>query len=98
MEIELQDCGDGRLRVVVEDTGCGMSADFLRERLSRPFQTTKASGMGIGVFETRQYLKEIGGGVHFESEPGRGTRVTLELPRVTRDHSAALDGASEAHA
>ncbi len=98
VEIELQDCGDGRLRVVVEDTGCGMSADFLRERLSRPFQTTKASGMGIGVFETRQYLKEIGGGVHFESEPGRGTRVTLELPRVTRDHSAALDGASEAHA
>lgn len=96
--VALQDSREGRLCVVVEDTGCGMSADFLRERLSRPFQTTKASGMGIGVFETRQYLNEIGGGVHFESEPGRGTRVTLELPRVTRDHSSALDGASRAHA
>jgi len=37
----------GRVRVVVEDNGCGMSPEFVRERLSRPFQTTKASGMGI---------------------------------------------------
>lgn len=75
----------GRVRVVVEDTGCGMSPDFVRERLSRPFETTKASGMGIGVFETRQYLEELGGSLRYDSEPGRGTRVTIELPELHRD-------------
>lgn len=74
-----------RVRVVVEDTGCGMSPDFVRERLSRPFETTKASGMGIGVFETRQYLEELGGSLRYDSEPGRGTRVTIELPELHRD-------------
>lgn len=72
------------LSIVVQDTGCGMSADFLRERLSRPFQTTKTSGMGIGVFETRQYLNEIGGQLHFDSEVGKGTCVTITLQRVRR--------------
>jgi signal transduction histidine kinase len=40
--------------------------------------------MGIGVFETRQYLGEIGGQVRFESEVGKGTRVTITLPRNQR--------------
>ena len=72
-------------RVVVEDSGCGMSPEFIRDRLSRPFQTTKASGMGIGVFETRQYLEEIGGTLRYDSEVGVGTRVTIELPMSRRD-------------
>ncbi len=75
--VRLEAVDDVCLRIVVEDSGCGMSADFLRDRLSRPFQTTKSSGMGIGVFETRQYLNEIGGDLQFESEVGRGTRVTI---------------------
>ncbi len=74
-----------RARVVVEDNGCGMSPEFILERLSRPFQTTKASGMGIGVFETRQYLEEIGGTLRYDSEVGVGTRVTIELPMSRRD-------------
>lgn len=81
--VTVTEAGDA-LQVVVEDSGCGMTADFLRERLSRPFQTTKTSGMGIGVFETRQYLGEIGGQVRFESEVGKGTRVTITLPRNQR--------------
>lgn len=93
--VELHIVDPRRLRVVVEDTGCGMSAEFLRERLARPFQTTKSSGMGIGVFETRQYLAEIGGDLHFDSEPGRGTRVSIELPRVVRaalqDHLGVVE-------
>jgi len=76
---------DGRANVVVEDDGCGMSPEFVRERLSRPFQTTKSSGMGIGVYETRQYLEEIGGALHYDSEVGRGTRVSIELPRIRRE-------------
>ena len=95
MTIELQVVDANRLRVIVEDTGCGMSAEFLRERLSRPFQTTKSSGMGIGVFETRQYLAEIGGDLHFDSELGRGTRVSITLPRVVRAMPQDQPGAVE---
>ncbi|MDR2208713.1 MAG: PEP-CTERM system histidine kinase PrsK [Azoarcus sp.] len=76
--------GSERVCVVVTDTGCGMTEDFIREHLSRPFQTTKSSGMGIGVFETRQYIRELGGDVSYESKKGVGTRVTIELPLHTR--------------
>lgn len=91
--IELQAVDANRLRVIVEDSGCGMTTEFLRERLSRPFQTTKTSGMGIGVFETRQYLTEIGGNLHFDSEPGKGTRVSIELARAARPSLQRHDGA-----
>jgi putative PEP-CTERM system histidine kinase len=69
-----------RARLVVADTGCGMSADFVRDRLFRPFQTTKAHGMGIGVYESEQYVRQVGGRLDVESVPGRGTRVTVDLP------------------
>ncbi len=87
-----------RIRIAVTDTGCGMSAAFLRERLSKPFQTTKESGMGIGVYETRQYVNELGGSIRFESEEGKGTRVMIELPVVTRiDSDVEQQGAQQHH-
>lgn len=86
VSIDLAPPDAGRVRVVIEDNGCGMSPEFVRERLSRPFQTTKASGMGIGVFETRQYLEEVGGTLHYNSEVGKGTQVTIEFPMTRRDH------------
>ncbi|WP_341643701.1 XrtA/PEP-CTERM system histidine kinase PrsK [Thauera sp. SDU_THAU2] len=95
---QLSLAGDGKVSLVIADTGCGMSADFLRDRLSRPFQTTKASGMGIGVFETRQYLNEIGGDLQFESEVGQGTRATILLPCLSDGRQDLQDGASEIHA
>jgi signal transduction histidine kinase len=85
VSVTLERASSARVRVVVEDNGCGMSPDFVRDRLSRPFQTTKASGMGIGVFETRQYLEEIGGTLRYDSAVGVGTRVTIELPTSRRD-------------
>lgn len=73
--------------VLVSDQGCGMNEEFIRERLFRPFQTTKGSGMGIGVYEARQYLGEIGGSLHYASQEGRGTQVRVELPGLRRDTS-----------
>lgn len=70
--------------IVVEDSGCGMSPEFIRERLFKPFQTSKRSGMGIGVFETQQYIQELGGSMQFESEQGKGTCVTIALPLTER--------------
>ncbi|MFX1681100.1 PEP-CTERM system histidine kinase PrsK [Mitsuaria sp. CC2] len=67
-------------QVEVEDTGCGMSQEFIDQRLFKPFQTTKAAGMGIGAYESYQYLQELGGKINVESAPGQGTKVTILLP------------------
>lgn len=84
VHLSLELFGSERVRIIVTDTGCGMSEEFIREHLSRPFQTTKSSGMGIGVYETSQYINELGGKVSYESKKGAGTRVTLELPLHTK--------------
>lgn len=69
---------DHRPFVAVIDTGVGMDAQFVRERLFRPFDTTKgARGMGIGAYQIREYLRSLGGDVEVQSEPGRGTRITM---------------------
>jgi putative PEP-CTERM system histidine kinase len=76
--------------VDVRDTGCGMNEEFLRDKLFRAFQTTKASGMGIGAYETAQYVREVGGRIEATSRPGSGTRIKIILPLygepVPRDH------------
>ena len=58
----------------------GMSPEFIRERLFKPFQTTKQAGMGIGAYESFQYVQELGGRIDVQSEPDKGTEVTLRLP------------------
>ena len=70
----------GQARLVVGDTGQGMSPEFIQERLFKPFQTTKQAGMGIGVYESFQYIQELGGKIDVQSEVGVGTVVTLLLP------------------
>ena len=57
-----------------------MTPEFIRDRLFKPFQTTKQAGMGIGAYESMQYVRELGGRVSVDSAPGAGTRVTLSLP------------------
>ena len=72
---------EGRAVVEVADDGPGMSPDFVRERLFRPFDSTKGSkGMGIGAYQAREYVRSLGGWVEVESEPGRGTRMRIVLP------------------
>jgi putative PEP-CTERM system histidine kinase len=62
------------------DEGIGMSPEFMRERLFKPFQTTKPAGMGIGVYESQQYVASLGGSIRIESREGAGTRVEVRLP------------------
>ena len=76
----LRQAEDVSALIQVEDTGCGMTGDFIREKLFKPFQSTKRSGMGIGVFEARQYLRELGGDIQVTSAPGKGTTMELKLP------------------
>jgi signal transduction histidine kinase len=57
-----------------------MTDDFVRERLFKPFQTTKRGGMGIGAYESYQYVHELGGDIVVRSTPGVGTTMRVMLP------------------
>ena len=66
--------------VELDDTGQGMSEQFIRERLFKPFDSTKTAGMGIGVFESREYIREVGGSLEVRSAPQVGTTFRVILP------------------
>ena len=82
---------DGRMAVIeIVDTGVGMNPDFIRDRLFKPFETTKTSGMGIGVYESSHYVTGLGGQITIDSTPNVGTRVRILLPLA--DAAAAAEG------
>ncbi len=62
------------------DEGAGMSEDFMRERLFKPFETTKQKGFGIGLYQCRQIVDAHGGRIEVQSEPGRGTEFAVVFP------------------
>ena len=72
----------GHVTVEVGDEGCGMSEAFLRDQLFKPFVSTKAAGMGIGMHESRQVVQDLGGSLSVDSHLNRGTRVTVRLPAL----------------
>jgi putative PEP-CTERM system histidine kinase len=82
VEVRLKRTGSDAV-IEVEDSGCGMDEQFVRERLFRPFDSTKGTGMGIGAYECREYIRELGGQVEVSSEPSRGTTFQLMLPLET---------------
>ena len=63
----------------VIDTGCGMTADQL-DKVFRPFHTTKKNGTGLGLPTARKAILAHGGTIELQSEPNRGTKVTIRLP------------------
>jgi putative PEP-CTERM system histidine kinase len=74
-------CEQGAGHLEVRDTGSGMDPDFVRERLFRPFESTKGpSGMGIGAYQVREYVLALGGEVRVSSQRGVGTRFTIVIP------------------
>jgi signal transduction histidine kinase len=79
-----------RAIVEVVDTGAGMDAEFIRNRLFRPFDTTKGDrGMGIGAYEVREFVRKCQGDVQVISTPGQGTRFVISLPLSTVTPPAA---------
>jgi putative PEP-CTERM system histidine kinase len=72
---------NGYITIEIQDTGCGMDEAFMRERLFRPFDTTKgSSGMGIGAYEAKEFVHSLGGDVEVKSELGKGTCFRIRLP------------------
>jgi putative PEP-CTERM system histidine kinase len=80
----------GQAQVEVGDTGHGMSREYVQTRLFKPFQSTKAAGMGIGSYESFQYVKELGGNIQVDTRPNWGTVMTIALPLFEPHHASTL--------
>lgn len=80
---------DGSAVLMVTDTGGGMSTDFMRDRLFRPFQTTKPRGLGIGLYQCRSIVQAFGGELTAESQEGAGTRMTVKIPALKDSNQLA---------
>ncbi|WAT18226.1 PEP-CTERM system histidine kinase PrsK [Aurantiacibacter sp. MUD11] len=70
----------GTAVVEVQDSGEGMSPEFIRTRLFKPFHSSKPGGFGIGAFEARELVRSMGGRLDVESREGLGTRFSIRLP------------------
>ncbi|MGC2416024.1 MAG: XrtA/PEP-CTERM system histidine kinase PrsK [Stellaceae bacterium] len=69
-----------RIIIDVVDRGPGMDADFIRNELFQPFHSTKAGGLGIGAYQTRELLRMAGGELEVISEKGVGTIMRVTFP------------------
>jgi putative PEP-CTERM system histidine kinase len=84
VEIELARQGESVL-IRITDTGEVMSEDFIRERLFKPFESTKSAGMGIGAFESQEYIQELGGALEVSSVPAAGSTFNIILPLLKQE-------------
>jgi putative PEP-CTERM system histidine kinase len=64
----------------VTDNGCGMTEQFIKNSLFRPFRSTKKKGLGIGMFQSKTIVEAHQGKIHVESELGVGTTFRVMLP------------------
>jgi len=72
---------DGLSGVIeVVDSGIGMSPEFVRTRLFKPFESTKSGGFGIGAYEAAELVRAMRGQLDVESREGLGTRFVIRLP------------------
>ncbi|MEP6868563.1 MAG: XrtA/PEP-CTERM system histidine kinase PrsK [Novosphingobium sp.] len=69
--------------IEVIDSGVGMSPEFIRTRLFKPFVSSKQGGFGIGAFEARELIRAMSGRLDVESREGLGTRFVVRLPLAT---------------
>jgi putative PEP-CTERM system histidine kinase len=69
------------LHISIKDNGCGMSADFIANRLFKPFDTTKGNaGMGIGVYEAKQFIESVDGTMQVTSRENEGSHFRIVIP------------------
>ncbi len=87
IEITLSTSGS-LVTLVITDNGAGMTADFIKDGLFKPFVSSKGlTGMGIGVYESREYIRKLGGKIAVSSKLGKGTMFTVTLPTIIEKES-----------
>ena len=71
----------GSVVLFIQDTGSGMTEEFIESRLFKPFESTKGlTGMGIGAYQAREYVKNVGGNMDVTSEEGVGSCFSIRFP------------------
>jgi len=71
----------GNVVLFIQDTGSGMTEDFISGQLFKPFASTKGlTGMGIGAYQAREYVQKLGGNIDVTSEPGLGSCFSVRIP------------------
>lgn len=80
LTIEAGRTDEGHIFFSIADTGPGMSEEFIRDRLFRPFATTKNKGVGLGLYTCREVVRAHGGHIDVESRQGSGTCFRVVLP------------------
>lgn len=79
LTISTRSCDKGHVEILFADSGCGIPSENL-EKIFEPFYTTRERGTGLGLAITKQIIEQHHGEIRIESEPGRGTTVTVNLP------------------
>ncbi len=80
VQVALQQIDD-KISISVSDDGCGMDEEFIRDRLFKPFDSTKGlTGMGVGAYESREYIRSLGGDITVNSKVNQGTVFRVILP------------------
>jgi len=86
VKIELASNNNDSISIKIIDNGKGMSAEFIANRLFQPFDSTKGvSGMGIGVYQSREYIRTLKGDIQVTSAENSGTTFTITLPLHTHN-------------
>lgn len=70
----------GAVFVSIEDNGSGMTEEFVRERLFKPFQTTKKHGTGLGLWQVKSIADQLGIGIEVANRPAQGVKFTIRIP------------------
>ncbi len=82
----------------LEDTGCGMTQEFVSTRLFRPFSSTKKKGLGIGMYQVKEIVEADGGWISVESDPNAGTTFSVYWQSGMGDtHSTPKETRSKEH-
>jgi len=76
------------IMVCVSDQGTGIPKEFLEKELFQPFRTTKADGLGIGLFQCKKIIEAHDGTIEVESKEGEGTLVRIVIPLAKSDTSS----------
>ena len=79
-----------RVAISIVDNGQGMSKEFVRNSLFKPFTTTKKKGLGIGLYQCKTIVVAHGGSINVESQEGHGTTFTVKFPLATNAEISQL--------
>ncbi|MBD3180891.1 PEP-CTERM system histidine kinase PrsK [Candidatus Poribacteria bacterium] len=80
INIKTHQTTDGYINVSISDNGCGMSKEFIRNKLFQPFQTSKEKGLGLGLYQSKAIVDSYDGIIDIKSEVNAGTMFTVKFP------------------